>query len=232
MCVGNSAHIIVIIGSKCTNKIRLIANSHRWAQGGIGTISGVERVIVRNGAVCILQHDAVVFILPGGRAIVPMLDSRQAGKFIFRLIIVADVIFQHRTNGGHISPLDGGGFPTAGNLAGLGIVGRRCAGNDVHLHGRGGDGRSGRNGGLPHPGDAGVGENLKLYAFRDKLAVHDYEAHKFARARLHPCHREKHIDIHSIVQCNFPSFQNCHANIICFICNLIIVLFYVRIDLI
>ena len=149
MCVGNSAHIIVIIGSKCTNKIRLIANSHRWAQGGIGTISGVERVIVRNGAVCILQHDAVVFILPGGRAIVPMLDSRQAGKFVFRFIIVADVILQQPAIAGHVRPLDGGGFPTAGNLAGLGIVGRRCAGNDVHLHGRGGDGRSGRNGGLP-----------------------------------------------------------------------------------
>ena len=68
-----------------------------------------------------------------------------------------DIILQHRTDGGHIRPLDGGGFPTAGNLAGLGIVGRGGAGNDAHLHGSSGDGRTGWDGGLPHPGDTGVG---------------------------------------------------------------------------
>ena len=37
-----------------------------------------------------------------------MLDCCQAGKFVFRFIIVADVIFQHRTDGGLPHPGDTG----------------------------------------------------------------------------------------------------------------------------
>ena len=86
-----------------------------------------------------------------------MLDCRQAGELVLGFVVVADIILQYITDGGHIGPLDGGGFPTAGNLTGLGIVGRRGAGNDVYGHGRGGNGCPRRNGGLPHPGTPGWG---------------------------------------------------------------------------
>ena len=125
-----------------------------------------------------------------------MLDSRQAGKFVFRFIIVADVILQQPAIAGHVRPLDGGGFPTAGNLAGLGIVGRRGAGNNVHLHGSGGDGRPRRNGGLP-PGATG-GVLCKSGDFGFYIFTNTKTHQKFNRGTILPLNGKTHPIVHAI----------------------------------
>ena len=66
-------------------------------------IGGEDGVIIGDGFVVVANHDAVVFVLAGGVAVVPMLDCGEAGELVHGQVIVADIILQQGVCGGHMS---------------------------------------------------------------------------------------------------------------------------------
>ena len=100
----------------------------------------------------VAEHDAVVFMLARGVAVIPMLHCRQTGELILGFVVVADIFLQPDIRCRFVGPLQACRGPfRAGDLVRIRIIGRRCAGHHVQCHGCGGDGCPGGDGLSPAP---------------------------------------------------------------------------------